>query len=177
MNYLNRLHEKGVGKIKMEMNRERIAKRARMVNYFAMITTFAIFIVYKIIELADLQGNYSQALLMNMIILYFASIALSLAILIFAIVTVIPMKKANINGGVLMIISSIILLIFMIFEFLLGIIIFILSGLSIKHINESLSVDTKQAQPFAPHNGPPNNIPPYDNSQTTQDYPYHGPDA
>ena len=124
------------------MDRQKLAKQAIAVNTIATIVTALYWAANMIVNLAV----QSSAIGYNMAIglAFFVNtvgILLAVATLVFAIITVMNMKKNQLDGGVLMVVSAAIFLGFTLVGFMIGIVVFILSGMSIKKIKESAQKD------------------------------------
>ena len=130
------------GKEGQKMDRQKLAKQAIVVNTIATIVTALYWAANMIVNLAV----QSSAIGYNMAIglAFFVNtvgILLAVATLVFAIITVMNMKKNQLDGGVLMVVSAAIFLGFTLVGFMIGIVVFILSGMSIKKIKESAQRD------------------------------------
>lgn len=111
---------------------KKTAKMGKVLNILLIIFTLIYFVSSWGLEFL---GNYDMVLIFSLVL-----IIISIVILIFSIINMIKMKKLNIDGGGLLLASSIVFFVFTFFGFLLGIVILILSGTSIRKIKESLEI-------------------------------------
>ena len=107
----------------------KILKNARLLNILLIVLTLIIFIGFSV-------SNMTQNLTYTYIVLTLYKVG-SATIFIVSIITFIRMQKYKLDGGILLLISSIISLIFSIFGRMLGIIVILLSTLSMRKIKEN----------------------------------------
>ena len=114
-----------------------VAKRAKFLNTALIVVTLVYFVLSWV-----LNGMFFAFNDPTLVIWVFRAISTILAviILIFSILTFGKMRFLKIEGGGQLLASSIIFKIFAFFVFLLGIVIFILSGMSIRKIKESMEI-------------------------------------
>ena len=113
-----------------------VGKRAKFLNTALIVATLVYFVLSW-----GLNGMFAFSD-PTLVVLLFSGISIILAviILIFSILTFGKMRFLKIEGGGQLLASSIIFTIFAFFVFLLGIVIFILSGMSIRKIKESMEI-------------------------------------
>lgn len=111
---------------------KKTAKMGKILNILLIIFTLIYFASSWILEFLN---DYNTELILSLVLLI-----VSIVILIFAIISMVKMRKLKIDGGGLLLASSIVFFIFTFFGFLLGIVILVLSGSSIRKIKESLEI-------------------------------------
>lgn len=107
----------------------KILKNARLLNILLIVLTLIIFIGF-------LVSNMTQNLTYTYIVLTLYKVG-SATIFILSIITFIRMQKYKLDGGILLLISSMISLIFSIIGAMFGIIVILLSTLSMRKIKEN----------------------------------------
>ncbi len=114
----------------------RVAKRAKFLNTALIVLTLVYFVLSWVLNGMFAFGDPT------LVIWIFSGVSTILAgiILIFSILTFGKMRFLQIEGGGQLLASSIIFTIFAFFGFLLGIVILILSGMSIRKIKESMEI-------------------------------------
>lgn len=114
-------------------DRTSVVKYGKYINIALIVLTIIYFIVAKIFEGRVYAGDLNAA---------YASMAVSLVVFILAVVLlvfsiILRSKNPNTKGLGLMIVSAACLAAFSFFGFMIGILIFIFSGISIKNLSES----------------------------------------
>ena len=107
----------------------KILKNARLLNILLIVLTLIIFIGFSV-------SNMTQNLTYTYIVLTLYKVG-SATIFILSIITFIRMQKYKLDGGILLLISSMISLIFSIIGAMFGIIVILLSTLSMRKIKEN----------------------------------------
>ena len=113
-----------------------VARRAKFLNTALIVLTLIYFVVSWVLNGMFAFYDPSSLLLLFSI----AATVLAVIILIFSILTFGKMKFLKIEGGGQLLATSIVFAIFAFFGFLLGIVILILSGMSIRKIKESMEI-------------------------------------
>ena len=122
-------------KIKQEYNEmdlntiKKILKNAKLLNILLIVLTLIVWIGF-------LAVNVTQNLTYSYIILVFYIVG-SVILFILSIITFIKMQKYKLDGGIFLLISSIVSLIFSILGAMLGIVVILLSTFSIRKIKEN----------------------------------------
>ena len=114
----------------------KVAKRGKFLNTVLIVVTLIYFVSSWVINGMSMFNDPTTIL----IIFSAVSTILAIIILIFSILTFGKMRFLKIEGGGQLLASSIIFTIFALTGFLLGIVILILSGMSIRKIKESLEI-------------------------------------
>ena len=114
----------------------KVAKRGKFLNTVLIVVTLIYFVSSWVINGMSVFNDPTTIL----IIFSAVSTILAIIILIFSILTFGKMRFLKIEGGGQLLASSIIFTIFALTGFLLGIVILILSGMSIRKIKESLEI-------------------------------------
>ena len=122
-------------KIKQEYNEmdlntiKKILKNAKLLNILLIVLTLIVWIGF-------LAVNVTQNLTYSYMILAFYIVG-SVILFILSIITFIKMQKYRLDGGIFLLISSIVSLIFSILGAMLGIVVILLSTFSIRKIKEN----------------------------------------
>jgi hypothetical protein len=113
-----------------------VARRAKLLNTLlivgALVYFITIFLFNEILAFSDPT--------LFLIVLKLVSSILAIIILVFSILSFRKMSAMKIEGGGQLLASSIIFTIFALFSFVLGLLIIILSGMSIRKIKESVEI-------------------------------------
>ena len=123
-------------KIKQEYNEmdlntiKKILKNAKLLNILLIVLTLIVWIGF-------LAVNVTQNLTYSYMILAFYIVG-SVILFILSIITFIKMQKYRLDGGIFLLISSIVSLIFSILGAMLGIVVILLSTFSIRKIRENM---------------------------------------
>ena len=113
-----------------------VASRAKFLNTALIVLTLIYFVLSWVLNGMFVFADPSSLLLIFSIV----AAVLAVVILIFSILTFGKMRFLEIEGGGQLLASSIVFTIFALFGFLLGIVILILSGISIRKIKESVEI-------------------------------------
>ena len=113
-----------------------VASRAKFLNTALIVLTLIYFVLGWVLNGMFVFSDPSSLLLIFSIV----ATVLAVVILIFSILTFGKMRFLEIEGGGQLLASSIVFTIFAFFGFLLGLVIFILSGISIRKIKESVEI-------------------------------------
>ena len=114
----------------------KVAKRGKLLNTVLIVVTFLYFLsailIDRVLAVADPM--------LLIIILRGTALVLGVIILILTIQTMGKMKFLGIEGGGQLLASSILFVIFAFFGFVVGLVVFILAGISIRKIKESVEI-------------------------------------
>ena len=102
----------------------KIAKRAKLLNILLIIWVLIMFICFNFYEVLPFER------------FEWINTAVTFVLLILSVLTFIKMKKYNIHGDIPLLIAAIMTFVFSIFGLMLGIIVFVLSSMSIRKISE-----------------------------------------
>lgn len=109
---------------------KKVATQAKMINYILFAVTFLVFLSMHATNYT--MSFYFQDILLD-IYLLISLISLAASIYIF-----LKMRKLSLKGGELMLAASVVSVSFSVLGMMLGIVIFILCGYSIRQINQSV---------------------------------------